>query len=107
MCSPFPIHSGVRQGSVLSPVLFLLVMDPILLLQSAQNHMDSESMVFFLVLYLMLMTSACTPSTNLANCKEQKSSVSSFASSSGLILSTEKCEAVISLSVLDSLEGKH
>ena len=31
LSSPFTIHRGVWQGSVLSPVLFLLVMDPILL----------------------------------------------------------------------------
>lgn len=30
LSNDFPIQRGVRQGSVLSPTLFLLVMDPLL-----------------------------------------------------------------------------
>jgi len=43
--SQFHIQRGVRQGSVLSPVLFLLVMDPILLeLQSKSNSLNISSL---------------------------------------------------------------
>ena len=30
LCELYPIQRGVKQGSVLSPALFLLVMDPLL-----------------------------------------------------------------------------
>ena len=30
MTEPYPIQRGMKQGSVLSPALFLLVMDPLL-----------------------------------------------------------------------------
>ena len=95
--SPFVIHRGVRQGSILSPVLFLLVMDPILLeLQSKSCGLNING------LFLGALSHADdirTLSTNLTDCRHQISSVSSFATSRGLVLSTEKCEAVVSPSV--------
>ena len=95
--SPFSIHRGVRQGSVLSPVLFLLVMDPILLeLQSRSCGLNING------LFLGALSHADdirTLSTNLSDCKHQITSVCSFATSRGLVLSTEKCEAVVSPSV--------
>ena len=30
MSKPYPVQRGIKQGSVLSPALFLLVMDPLL-----------------------------------------------------------------------------
>ena len=90
-------EARVRQGSVLSPVLFLLVMDPILLeLQSRSNGLNING------LFLGALSHAddiCTLSTNLTDCRAQISSVSSFATQRGLMLSTEKCEAIISPSV--------
>ena len=95
--SQFHIQRGVRQGSVLSPVLFLLVMDPILLeLQSRSNGLNING------LFLGALSHADdirTLSTNLTDCRAQISSVSSFATQRGLMLSTEKCEAIISPSV--------
>ena len=92
--SQFHIQRGVRQGSVLSPVLFLLVMDPILLeLQSKSNGLNISG------LFLGALSHADdirTLSTNLTDCRAQISSVSSFATQRGLTLSTEKCEAIIS-----------
>ena len=91
------IHRGVRQGSVLSPVLFLLVMDPILLeLQTKSCGLNING------LFLGALSHADdirTLSTNVADCKHQISSVSTFATSRSLTLSTERCEAVISPSI--------
>ena len=91
--SQFHIQRGVRQGSVLSPILFLLVMDPILLeLQSKSNGLNISG------LFLGALSHADdirTLSTNLTDCRAQISSASSFATQRGLTLSTEKCEAII------------
>ena len=90
--SQFHIQRGVRQVSVLSPVLFL-VMDPILLeLQPKSNGLNISG------LFLGALSHADdirTLSTNLIDCRAQISSVSSFATQRGLTLSTEKCEAII------------
>ena len=94
---PFVIHRGVCQGSVLFTVLFLLVMDPILLeLQTKSCGLNING------LFLGALSHADdirTFSTNVADCKHQISSVSTFATSRSLTLSTEKCEAVISPSI--------
>lgn len=95
--SQFHIRHGVRQGSVLSPVLFLLVMDPILLeLQSRSNGLNINGIFLGDLSYA---DDIRTLSTNLTDCRAQISSVSSFATQRGLALSTEKCEAIISPSV--------
>ena len=44
---PIYVHRGVRQGSVLSPVLFLLVMDPILLELQQKSYGLSVKGLFF------------------------------------------------------------
>ena len=92
--APFQLSRGVRQGSVLSPVLFLLVMDPILL------ELKSKSCGLSLCgLYLGAFSHADdirSLSTSIATCKQQIATVSDFASSRGLVLSAEKCEAVVS-----------
>ena len=31
LCEPYPIQRGVKQGSILFPALYLLVMDPVLM----------------------------------------------------------------------------
>ena len=94
LSSFFTIYRGVRQGSVLSPVLFLLVMDPLLLdLKQKSCGLNIKG------LYLGALSHADdirTLSTNLNECKQQISAVSSFTSSRNLSLNIEKCEAVIS-----------
>ena len=65
--TPFQINRGVRQGSVLSPVLFLLVMDPLLL------QLKSKSCGLSICgLYIGALSHADdirTLCTNLSDCK--------------------------------------
>ena len=53
--APFPINRGVKQGSVLSPSLFLIVMNSLLKKMRNSNN-GGPSMALLLVLPSMLMT---------------------------------------------------
>ncbi len=90
----FSINRGVKQGSVLSPILFLLVMDPILLtLKSKPCGLNING------LYLGAFCHADdirTLASSKADCSFLISSVKDFSTSRGLSLNIEKCEAVIS-----------
>ena len=91
-----PITYGT-QGSVLSPTLFLLVLDPILIELSKRSCGPSVC-----GLYLGAFSHADdlrTLSTNISDCKLQMSLVSEYVSSQGLALNVEKCEASISPSL--------
>ena len=82
-----------------SPVLFLLVMDPILLeLQSKSNGLNISGLFLGALSHADdIRIAKYALSTNLTDCRDQRfSSVSSFAIQRGLMLSTEKCEAIIS-----------
>ena len=89
-----PISRGVRQGSVRSPLLFLLVMAPVLLeLKSKKCGLNVCG------LYLGAFSHADdirTLSNNVTDCKTQISDVKKFADSRGLVLNFDKCEAVVS-----------
>ncbi len=90
----FSINRGVKQGSVLSPILFLLVMDPILLtLKSKSCGLNING------LYLGAFCHADdirTLASSKADCSFLISSVKDFSTSRGLSLNIDKCEAVIS-----------
>ena len=93
----FSVCHGVRQGSVLSHTHFLQVMDPILLDLSKRSCGPSVC-----GLYLWAFSHADdirTLSTNISDCKLQMMLISEYASSQGLALNVDKCEASISPSL--------
>ena len=61
--APFPVCRGVRQGLVLSPIVFLLVMDPILLQLKSKSCGLSVGGIYLGALsqILMQMTFALSP----------------------------------------------
>ena len=96
----FPIKRGVKQGSVLSPVLFTLVMDPIL-----QSLKEKPCGLNICGLYLGTFCHADdirTLASSKSDCGLHISSVKDFASVRGLTLNIEKCEAIISPSLRNS-----
>ena len=97
MAGPPPLFlfsQGVRQGSVLSLTLFLLVINPILLELNRRSSGPS-----ICGLYLGAFAHAddiCTLATNITDCKSQISYISEYISSQGLALNVDKREATIS-----------
>ena len=93
----FSVCRRVRQCSVVSPTLFLPVMDPILYDLSKRSCGPSVC-----GLYLGAFSHVDdirTLSTNISHCKLQMMLVSEYASSQGLALNVDKCEASISPSL--------
>ena len=93
LSKPFPVERGIRQGSVLSPVLFNMVMDPLL------SEMKSRKLGLSVNgLYLGAFAHADdirTASTNATDASVQVKTVDLFAKKNALQLSLEKCGIVI------------
>ena len=89
MSDPFTISRGIRQGSVLSPLLFNLVMDPLL------TELRSRSLgISINGLFLGAFAHADdlrTMASNVEDTTDQASLVYSFTRSRGLHLCLEKC----------------
>ena len=86
---PFAINRGISQGSVLSPMLFNLVMDPLL------TELRSRSLgISINCLFLGAFAHADdlrTMASNMEHASDQASFVHSFTKSRGLHLCLEKC----------------
>ena len=93
----FTLQRGVRQGSVLSPILFLLVMDPLL------REMESLGLgASFAGLYLGASAHADdvrTVTSSLLCLRQQVDLVQNFASRNGLMLNIQKCKVMMASSI--------
>ena len=88
--APLPTNRGVRQASVLSPVLFLLVMDPLLIeLKSKSCGLNVFGLDVGAFAHADDIRSLAT---NLVDCQKQISTVKHFCNSKGLTLNADKCE---------------
>jgi hypothetical protein len=109
----FLLGRGVRQGSVLSPLLFQVIMDPLL------NQMELADLGMSLRdVYLGASANAddIRTLTSSKKCLEkQVQMVKNFAHSSGLSLNMQKCEVLTSgshtqqcsNSMMTNIDGQH
>ena len=92
LSSPFTLERGVRRGSILSPSLFLLIMDPLLRqLQSLSIGVSVNNMYAGGYLYA---DDIRTLANNLSSLDSQISIVTGFAADNFLTLNASKCEIV-------------
>ena len=91
----FSLCRGVRQGSVLSPILFLLVMDPLL------QQMESKNLGPSLAGQFMGASAHAddvrTVTSSLHCLEKQAGLVQTFAHQNGLSLNIQKCEVIINV----------
>ena len=89
---PITLERGVLQGSVLSPILFLLVMDP-LLRSLEKNHLGP----FIADMYAGAFAHADdirTVTSSLITLQHQINAVQTFADENALVLNPTKCEVL-------------
>ena len=89
---PFVIERGVKQGSVLSPILFLMVMNP--LLSSLQQAGIGLSVNDFYAGEFLHADDIRILSTSIASLDTQISIVQFFSEKIFLMLNTHKCEII-------------
>ena len=90
--STFTIERGVLQGSVLSPVLFLLVMDPLLRGLEA-NHLGPSLQSTYLGAFAHA-DDIRTITSNLTTLQKQVNFVQKFCTDHALTLNLSKCEVL-------------
>ena len=93
LSTPLTLEHGVLQGSVLSPVLFLLIMDP--LLKSLQNKGLGPSVGDIYAGGFIHADDIRTISSSQATLQEQINTVCTFAANNRLTLNHTKCEVIL------------
>ena len=91
LCELYPIQRGVKQGSVLSPALFLLVMDPLLRVLE-QSGLSVNN---FYAGGFLHGDDIRTLATTTGSVEAQVTMVKDFAAHNFLKLNVEKCEIVM------------
>ena len=105
LSTAFTIERGVLQGSVLSPVLFLLVMDP-LLRELEESKLGPSISGIYAGAYahaddICTITSMCS----LSSLNQQVRMVQNFAKENALVLNPAKCEVLITASTKPALQS--
>ena len=96
LSAEFAIERGVLQGSVLSPVLFLLVMDP-LLRDLEQNKLGPSISGIYAGAYAHADDTR-TITSSVSSLNQQVHMVQNFAKENALVLNPAKCEVLITSS---------
>ena len=89
----FALGRGVRQGSIMSPALFLLVMDP--LLRQLQSLSIGASVNNMYAGGFLHADDVRTLTTNASSLETQISTVTNFADENFLRLNASKCEIIV------------
>ena len=92
LSQPFVVERGVKQESILSPALFLLIMDPLLI--SLQQSGIGLSVNDFFAGGFLHADDIRTLSTSIASLEAQVSIVLDFATNNFLNLNIQKCEII-------------